>query len=125
LNFCDVLLCDRWTNGQKEFGVIQRFQNGSPYARANGNAEVLLTGNDAALLVQDYASNAEHTLKFMASNMVATAHKVVWERYANYNPGHVVQAISERCAQAASNAQSEKHSFESREERTQARGIRA
>jgi hypothetical protein len=126
LNLCEVLLCDRPTTHGKEFAVVQKLRSDSPYARANGSAEVLLTGNDAPLLVQNYGANAEHTLKFMASNMVAVAHKVIWERFANQNPSRVVQAISERCAQAVSNVhgESQAHAFQSREERKQARGIR-
>src|SRR5437899_12896960 len=36
----EVLLCQR----ENEFAVIERFQADSPYAKANGNAEVLMQG---------------------------------------------------------------------------------
>ena len=63
--------------------LIEHFKNDSPYATANGNTAVILTSNDAALAVEElYAANAQHTLRFMASNIVGTAQKVVWERIA-------------------------------------------
>jgi hypothetical protein len=38
----------------------------------------------------------------MANNLVAKAHKTVWERFANTSPVRVIRAISEKCALAAS-----------------------
>lgn len=97
-----VFLCDKPVQGSKEFAVIERFPSDSPYAQANGDAEVLLVGNDPVLLVQEYAACAEHTLQFMATNLVAKAHRVVWSRYASTSPARVISVISEQCAQAAS-----------------------
>jgi hypothetical protein len=126
LNQSDVLLCERLTRDGKEFAVIDRFNSDSPYGNANGAAQVHLTGNDPVLLVQDYAANAEHTLRFMASNMVATAQKIVWRRYASSSPDRVVRAISERCAAVVSNAHDElqAHAFERRQQRKQTAGQR-
>jgi len=104
-----VFLCDRQpVQGAKEFSVIERFPTDSPYAQANGDAEVLLVGNDPVLLVQEYAARAEHTLQFMATNLVAKAHRVVWARYASTSPVRVISVISEQCAQAASLDESER-----------------
>jgi hypothetical protein len=102
LNHSEILLCDRTVGGQREFSVIQRFQAGSPYAQANGNAEVLLAGRDPVFLVQAYAEGAQYTLGAMANNLVAKAHRTVWERFANTSPVRIIRAISEKCAQAAS-----------------------
>lgn len=107
LNHSDVFLCERLAGGAKEFAVIELFKNDSSYAQANGNMQVLVTGNNPALVIQDYASNAEHTLRFMASNMVAQAQTIVWERFANQNPARVIRAISERCARAVGEAHDE------------------
>jgi hypothetical protein len=107
LNCSDVLLCERMTDQGKQFAAIERYQNSSEYAQVYGNAAVMLVSNDPLLTVQDYAACAEHTLRFMASNMVATAQKVVWERVANQNPSRVIRAISDRCAQAVGEAQNE------------------
>ncbi len=103
----ETFLCERCIQHEKEFAAIERFRNDSPYAQANGNAEVLLKSDDPLLLVQDYNEGAQHTLRFIASNLVSKAHKVVWQRYANSDPARVVRAVSERCAQAASLSQNE------------------
>jgi len=126
LNHSEVLLCERLTHEGKEFAVIDRFNSDSPYGRSNGPAHVHLTGNDPVLLLQDYAANAEHTLRFMASNMVATAQKVIWERYASQRPDRVVRAISERCAAEVSQARNElqAHAFERSQQRKQTIGNR-
>lgn len=102
LRNCQIFLCERYLNGAKEFAVIERFRSDSSYARANGEAEVLRAGDDPVLLVEEYAASAEHTLRGMASNLVARAHKIVWARYASTSPARVVQAISEKCTQAVS-----------------------
>jgi hypothetical protein len=97
-----IFLCERSVEGAKEFAVIERFRSDSAYAQANGEIEVLLSGSNSVLLLEDYAASAEHTLRAMASNLVAKAHKIVWARFASTSPARVVQAISEKCAQAAS-----------------------
>lgn len=98
----EVFLCDRTVSGFKEFAVIEQFNPNSPFARANGNAGVLLTGPDPVRLVQDYADDAQQTLNLMANNLLAKAHRIVWERFANTSPVRVIQAISEKCLEAAS-----------------------
>jgi hypothetical protein len=107
LNYSDVLLCERMTNEGKQFAVVERYKNGSAYAQANGNVRVLLVNNDPQQAVEDYVGQAEHTLRFMASNMVARAQTIVWERFANQSPSRVIRAISERCSKAVGEAQNE------------------
>lgn len=108
LSHSDVLLCERLTaQGKKQFAVIERYQDESPFVHANGNTQVLLVSDDALQAVQDYRARAEHTLRFMASNMVARAQTIVWERYANQSPARVIRAISERCAKAVGEAHNE------------------
>jgi hypothetical protein len=94
-----IFLCERSLQGAKEFAVIEHFRKDSPYARANGDTEVLRAGDDPVLLVEEYATSAEHALRGMACNLVAKAHRIVWARYASTSPARVVQAISEKCAQ--------------------------
>jgi hypothetical protein len=96
LGSSDILLCQR----ANEFAVIEKFHHEVPYAQANGDAEILLQGNDARELMGDFIANAKHTLAFMASNQVATAQKVIWEQFPDHRPARVVAAISERCRQA-------------------------
>ena len=95
----DVVVCQRGG----EFAVIERFPDGSRYSRTNGGAEILLQGNDANKLLEEFRANAQLTLKFMASNLTAKAQRIVWEQFPDERPGHIVAAISERCRQAVSN----------------------
>lgn len=99
LNHGEILLCQRGD----EFAVIERFNEDSPYAQANGNAQMLWKGNDATALTEAFKDDARLTLEFMASNCVAKAQKIVWEQYPDHRPGHIVAAISERCNQAVAN----------------------
>lgn len=108
LSHSDVLLCERMTaQGKKQYAVIERYQDESPYTHANGKAHVLLVNDDVLGAVHVYTARAEHTLHFMASNMVARAQTIVWERFASQNPARVIRAISERCAKAVGEAHNE------------------
>jgi hypothetical protein len=92
----EVLLCqegDQWA-------VIQRHNIAGRYAQTHGEASVLLTGDSARQAVDEYSSQANHTLRFMARNATAKAQGVVWEKYPDNNPSQVMHAISERCALA-------------------------
>src|SRR5687767_14082455 len=104
-----IFLCERSLQGMKEFAVIERFKSDSPYAQTNGTAEVLMAGDDPVLLVEQYAAGAQRTLRTMASDLAAKAHKIVWQRYASTSPGRVILAIADRCVAAASLNNSEHH----------------
>jgi hypothetical protein len=94
----DILLCQK----QNDFAVMERFKDNSPYAKANGIAEILLERNNPSELTAAFNANAKHTLEFMASNQVATAQKVIWEQFPDQRPARLVEAISERCRLAVS-----------------------
>jgi hypothetical protein len=89
----DILLCQR----KNEFAVIERFRDESLFAKANGNAEILLDGNDPVKLSNQFKENAQLTLEFMASNMVAKAQKIVWQQNLEEREERLVEAISRRC----------------------------
>lgn len=69
-----------------EFAVIERFREESHSAETNGNAEILLQGNNASQLSEDFKANAQHTLKFMASNLVAKGQKVILGTISRSSP---------------------------------------
>ena len=94
-----IYLCRHPT--ENEFAIIQQFPVESAYAKANGQGEILLRGDDPRQLVSEYIGWAQHTLRFMASNLVARAQRVAFERFPEDKPGKVVQAISQRCLLAA------------------------
>lgn len=107
LTCTDVFLCERITSDGQRFAVIEKYGDESPYAKANGATNMLLLSNDALQAVRDYSERADHTLQFMASNMVGTAQKVVWQRVASQNPNRVIQAISQRCSKAIGEVRNE------------------
>lgn len=89
----DILLCQR----KNEFAVIERFRDDSLFAKANGNAQILLDGGDPMRLANEFRENAQLTLEFMASNMVAKAQKIVWQQNLEDREEKLVEAISQRC----------------------------
>ena len=90
-----IFLCRQRTGN--ECAIIQRFLPESTYAKANGQDEILSRGVDPRHLVGEYAALVQHTLRFMASNLVAKAQRVAFEQFPEHRPGKVVRAISERC----------------------------
>ena len=94
----EVLLCQKVEG--TEWAAIQRLPTDGPYARGHGTTEVLVNGDDARAVTTEYASPAQHTLRFMASNLMARAQKVAWEQFPDHNPKRVVHALSERCYEA-------------------------
>ncbi len=99
----EILLCREPEGNQ--WAIVQRLNTAGRYAQTHGDASVLLTANSAREAVDDYSSQANHTLRFMARNLTAKAQGVVWEKYPDNNPSQVVRAISERCALAVDNPQ--------------------
>ena len=86
-----------------EFAVIEHLPEDSPYARANGKAQILMQGQDARQLKEDFKADANLTLEFMASNLTAKAQRIIWEQYPEQRSSDIVAAISERCRQAVAN----------------------
>jgi hypothetical protein len=99
LNQGEILLCQRGG----EYAVIERFHEDSPYAIANGDAQMLWKGNHALAITDAFKDDARLTLEFMASNLMAKAQKIVWEQFPDHRPGHIVAAITERCHLAIAN----------------------
>ena len=100
----EILLCREQEGNQ--WAAVQRLNTAGRYAQTHGETSVLLTGNSARKVVDDYSDQAKHTLRFMARNLTAKAQEVVWEKYPDNNPSRVVRAISERCYSAVDNPQS-------------------
>ena len=117
----EILLChdpkaDQWA-------IVQRQNTAGRYAQAHGEASVLLTGNSAREVVDEYSSQANHTLRFMARNLTAQAQGVVWEKYPDNNPSQVMHAISERCALAVDNRQTLEQRQDNERSIKQSRGM--
>jgi hypothetical protein len=98
----NILLCER---GYNQFAIIELFHANGPFTDAKGEVHILHEGNNATELVSDFKNEAHHTLRLIASNAVAKAQKIVWERYAEHRPAQVIAAISERCRLAVAPSQ--------------------
>jgi hypothetical protein len=70
----EILLCREPEGNQ--WAIVQRFHTAGRYAQTHGEAFVLLTGNSAREVVDDYSLQARHTLRFMARNLTAKAQGV-------------------------------------------------
>ncbi len=119
---CAIFLCRHPT--ENEFAIIHLFPAESAYAIANGRDQILLRSANPHQLVRQYAAEARHTLRFMASNLVARAQRVAWEQFPEQSPGMVVRAISWRCRQVVGNRESVMEAERAGHTARQARGMR-
>lgn len=93
----ELLLCSRRTERGMEFGVVEQFAHNSIYAQANGNTDLLMTSNRAALLLQDYVEGERHVLQLFRKDIEATVEETLAERFPRQDHSRVVKAISARC----------------------------
>jgi hypothetical protein len=117
----EIYLCRHST--ENGFAIIQRFPPESTYAKANGPGEIILTNTDPRELVHEYAGWAQHTLRFMASNLVAKAQRVAFEQFPEHKPGKVVRAISRRCLEAVNESLAVTESMDQTTRQAQGIGI--
>jgi hypothetical protein len=118
----EILLCREQEGNQ--WAIVQRLNTAGRYAQTHGEASVLLTGNSARQVVDDYSDQAKHTLRFMARNLTAKAQQVAWEKYPDNNPSQVMHAISQRCALAVDNPQALRQQQEQAVEQTIEHGVK-
>jgi hypothetical protein len=95
----EVLFCVRDADGEKEFGILEKFDPKSAYARAQGETEVLLTSNNAHLLFQDHIENERALLRLFRKDIEAIVEESLSERYPGQNLSRVVKAVGGRCNQ--------------------------
>lgn len=91
----DVSLCQRGT----EFAIIERHPEHSVAAKANGQCEIISTGNHERQLLQDFVQNERQALQLLTSDLTAKASEKLTGQYPELNCQRVVQAIAQRCAQ--------------------------
>lgn len=65
----ELLLCSRQTEQGAQFGIMERFADNSLYARTHGKAEMLLTSNRPALLLQDFVENERYVLQLVQTTL--------------------------------------------------------
>jgi hypothetical protein len=93
----ELLLCSRQTGTGEDFGIVEKFDPDSAYARAQGNAELIMTGNNVVLLLQDYVENESKILEAFKRDLEASVEEILAEKYPGENFSRVVKAISAQC----------------------------
>lgn len=105
----EVLLCSRDIGEKKQFGVVERFDPHSPYARVHGETDLQMTGNNVFVLLQNYVESERGVLQLFRKDIEATVEENLSERFPGQNHSRVVRAISARCeTQAPAEAEKEK-----------------
>jgi hypothetical protein len=93
----EMLLCSRDIGEKKQFGVIEKFDPNSPYARVHGDSDLQMTGNNAFILLQNYVESEGAVLQFFRKDIEATVEESLSEKFPNQNHSRVVRAISASC----------------------------
>ncbi len=115
----EVVLAQRSSG---EFAIIERFPETSAYAQVNGSNEIVLTGNDTRLLVQDYAQNERQALHFLSADLKIKALERMTEKYPDQNHQQVTKAIVARLTHEISPRRA--HSQSNRPSVRESRGVR-
>ena len=105
----EMLLCSRDNEGEQQFGVVEKFDPKSPFARIHGDTDLQMTGNNAFVLLQNYVESERSVLQLFRKDIEATVEENLSEKFPNQNHSRVVRAISARCGnQAAIESEREK-----------------
>jgi hypothetical protein len=110
----ELLFCSRALEEGREFAVFEKFDSNSAYAQAQGNPELILTSNNASLLLQDYVESERRMLQLVKQNIEAAVEESLTEKFPGEDNSRVVKAISARCgkciAPAGQDVQPPRHS---------------
>jgi hypothetical protein len=93
----EMLLCSRDVGEKKQFGVIEKFDPNSPYARVHGDSDLQMTGNIAFVLLQNYVESERAVLQLFRKDIEAAVEENLLEKFPGQNHSRVVRAISARC----------------------------
>jgi hypothetical protein len=93
----EMLLCSRDNEGEQHFGVVEKFDPNSPFARVHGDTDLQMTGNNAFVLLQNYVESERSVLQLFRKDIEATVEEKLSEKFPSQNHSRVVRAISARC----------------------------
>jgi hypothetical protein len=93
----EMLLCSRDNEGEQQFGIVEKFDPNSPFARVHGDTDLRMTGNNAFVLLQNYVESERSVLQLFRKDIEATVEENLSEKFPNQNHSRVVRAISARC----------------------------
>jgi hypothetical protein len=93
----ELLFCSRALDEGREFAVFEKFDPNSAYAQAQGNPELLLTGDNALGLLEVYLESERRMLQLVKQNIEAAVEESLTEKFPGEDHSRVVRAISARC----------------------------
>ena len=93
----ELLFCSRALDEGREFAVFEKFDPNSAYAQAQGNPELLLTGDNAVGLLEVYLESERRMLQLVKQNIEAAVEESLTEKFPGEDHSRVVRAISARC----------------------------
>ena len=103
----EMVLCSRGVDGKEQFGVIERFDPNSAYAKAKGDSQEIVRGSSVFLVLQNFAENERSVLQLFRKDIAATVEEKLVEKFPKLNSSRVVRAITARCGEQVQ-VQSEK-----------------
>jgi len=93
----EMLLCSRDNEGEQQFGVVEKFDPKSPFARVHGDTDLQMTDHNAFVLLQNYVESERGVLQLFRKDIEATVEENLSEKFPGQNHSRVVRAISARC----------------------------
>jgi hypothetical protein len=103
----EIILCSRGTKDEEQFGVIERFDPNSPYARARGDSQEIMRSNNAYLVLQNFVEGERNVLRLYRQDIAGTVDEKLTEMFPRLNTKRVVKAITARCDSQEKQVQSE------------------
>ena len=93
----EMALCSRGSDDNKEFGVLERFDPNSAYARSQGESEEIMKGNNAYLVLQNFVEGERDLLQLYRQDIKGTVEEKLAELYPNQNLTRVARAVAALC----------------------------
>lgn len=95
----EMVLCSRGIDGKEQFGVIERVDPTSAYAKAKGDSQEIMRGSSVFLVLQNFVENERSVLQLFRKDIAATVEEKLVEKFPKLNPSRVVRAITARCGE--------------------------
>lgn len=93
----EMTLCSRGDDGKEQFGVIERFDPNSPYAKTRGDSMEIMRSNNTFVLLQNFVEGERSVLRLYRQDIAATVDEKLTEMFPGLNNKRVVRAITARC----------------------------
>jgi hypothetical protein len=93
----EMQLCSRQREGKEIFGIIERFDPDSAYAKAQGESEEIMRASNPYLALQNFVESERTVLELFRKDIKATAEEKLSELFPKLDASRVLKAIGARC----------------------------